>query len=100
MTELITYDQATGAEFARYPVAGPAEARQAVTAARAAAGPWWETGFAGRAESLRAWRREMARSRWVRAAARRAPEPAGPGSISLPAQRHSVSTASGSVRPS
>lgn len=59
--ELVTLDQATGAELARYPVAGPAEAAAAVTAARASAGPWWDLGFDGRAERLRAWRREIAR---------------------------------------
>jgi acyl-CoA reductase-like NAD-dependent aldehyde dehydrogenase len=42
-------------------VAGPAEAEAAVAVARAAAGPWWDLGFDGRAARLRAWRREIAR---------------------------------------
>lgn len=33
-TEVVTRDQATGLELARYPVAGPAEAAAAVAAAR------------------------------------------------------------------
>ncbi|MGW7132472.1 aldehyde dehydrogenase family protein [Streptomyces bobili] len=59
-SEVVTVDQATGAEFARYPVAGRAEAAAAVTAARSVSGPWWDLGFEGRAEQLRAWRREIA----------------------------------------
>lgn len=59
--EVVTIDQAAGEELARYPVAGPEEARAAVEAARAAAGPWWDLGFDGRAARLRAWRREIAR---------------------------------------
>lgn len=58
-TEVVTLDQATGAEFARYPAAGPTEAKTAVEAARRAAGPWWDLGFAGRAVRLRAWRRAI-----------------------------------------
>ncbi|MFI0990399.1 aldehyde dehydrogenase family protein [Streptomyces exfoliatus] len=58
--EIITVDQATGAEFARYAVAGKDEATTAVTAARSATGPWWDLGFEGRAQRLRAWRREIA----------------------------------------
>ncbi|MEV6632741.1 aldehyde dehydrogenase family protein [Actinoplanes sp. NPDC051470] len=60
-TEVITIDQTTGAEFASYLVAGAAEARQAVDIARANTGPWWEFGFAGRAERLSAWRLDIAR---------------------------------------
>lgn len=59
-SEVITIDQATGAELARYPVAGPDEAAAAVAAARAASGPWWDLGFDGRAQRLRAWQREIA----------------------------------------
>ena len=54
--EVVTIDQSTGAELARHPAAGPAEARAAVDAARATAGPWWDLGFAGRAERLHAFR--------------------------------------------
>lgn len=57
--EVVTVDQATGREFARYATAGPDEAAAAVAAARAAAGAWWDLGFAGRAERLRAWQRDM-----------------------------------------
>ncbi|GAA0895936.1 aldehyde dehydrogenase family protein [Pseudonocardia zijingensis] len=60
-TEVITIDQATGEELARHPVAGPEEVQAAVAAARAAAAPWWDLGFDGRAARLRAWRREIAR---------------------------------------
>jgi succinate-semialdehyde dehydrogenase / glutarate-semialdehyde dehydrogenase len=59
--EVITTDQATGRELARYPVAGNKEALAAVAAARSAAWRWWELGFEGRAKHLRAWRREIAR---------------------------------------
>ncbi|MFJ1807777.1 MULTISPECIES: aldehyde dehydrogenase family protein [unclassified Streptomyces] len=59
-SEVVTVDQATGAEFARYPVAGKEEAAAAVAAARSSTGPWWDLGFEGRAERLRAWRREIA----------------------------------------
>ncbi|QQM38096.1 aldehyde dehydrogenase family protein [Streptomyces liliifuscus] len=59
-SEVVTVDQATGAEFARYSVAGKEEAAAAVAAARSVSGPWWDLGFEGRAEQLRAWRREMA----------------------------------------
>jgi aldehyde dehydrogenase (NAD+) len=58
--EIVTFDQATGAEFARYPVAGKEEAAAAVTAARSVTAAWWDLGFEGRAERLRAWRRELA----------------------------------------
>lgn len=58
-TEVVTIDQATGGELARYPVAGPTEAAAAVATARAAAGQWWELGFEGRAARLRAWRRDI-----------------------------------------
>jgi succinate-semialdehyde dehydrogenase/glutarate-semialdehyde dehydrogenase len=58
--EVVTVDQATGNEWARYAVAGPAEASMAVQTARSAAGPWWNLGFDGRAGRLRAWRREIA----------------------------------------
>jgi acyl-CoA reductase-like NAD-dependent aldehyde dehydrogenase len=60
-TEVVAVDQATGAELARYPVAGQAEAEAAVADARAAAEPWWDLGFDGRAARLRGWRRELAR---------------------------------------
>ena len=59
-SEVVTVDQATGAEFARYPVAGKEEAATAVAAARSVSGPWWDLGFEARAERLRAWRREIA----------------------------------------
>lgn len=59
-SEVITVDQATGAEFARYPVAGKKEAAAAVADARSVAAAWWDLGFEGRAERLRAWRREIA----------------------------------------
>lgn len=59
-SEVITVDQATGAEFARYPVAGKKEAAEAVADARSVAAAWWDLGFEGRAERLRAWRREIA----------------------------------------
>lgn len=59
-TEIVTIDQATGAEFARYPVAGKEEAAAAVAAARSVTGAWWDLGFEGRAERLRAWRRQIA----------------------------------------
>ncbi|CAM5401276.1 succinate-semialdehyde dehydrogenase (NADP(+)) OS=Streptomyces alboniger OX=132473 GN=CP975_21355 PE=3 SV=1 [Streptomyces alboniger] len=59
-SEVVTVDQATGAELARYPVAGEEEAATAVAAARSVAVAWWDLGFEGRAERLRAWRREMA----------------------------------------
>ena len=58
--EVVTIDQATGSELARYPVAGAEEAQAAVIAARAAAGPWWDLGFDARAKHIRAWRREIA----------------------------------------
>ena len=60
--EVITIDQATGRELARYPVAGKAEAIVAVASARSAAGPWWDLGFEGRAQRLKAWRREIAKN--------------------------------------
>ena len=59
-SEVVTIDQATGAELARYPVAGKAEADAAVAAARSIWGPWWDLGFQGRAQRLRAWHREIA----------------------------------------
>ncbi|MFG2135089.1 aldehyde dehydrogenase family protein [Streptomyces sp. NPDC048751] len=59
-SEIVTFDQATGAEFARYPVAGRGEAAAAVAAARAVTSAWWDLGFEGRAERLNAWRRELA----------------------------------------
>lgn len=59
-TELVTIDQATGKQFARYPIAGPIEAAVAVSAARSAAEAWWDLGFDGRASRLRAWRRDIA----------------------------------------
>ena len=59
--EVVTLDQATGAEFASYPVAGEAEARQAVDVARGSSGHWWNLGFNGRADRLRAWRLDIAR---------------------------------------
>jgi succinate-semialdehyde dehydrogenase / glutarate-semialdehyde dehydrogenase len=58
--DVVTIDQATGDELARYPVAGPAEASSAVDAARSAAVAWWDLGFEGRGACLRAWRREIA----------------------------------------
>ncbi|MEU4488536.1 aldehyde dehydrogenase family protein [Streptomyces purpurascens] len=61
-TEIVTIDQATGTEFARYPVAGKEEAAAAVSAARSVTGAWWDLGFEGRAERLRAWRRQIASS--------------------------------------
>ncbi|MGW0085396.1 aldehyde dehydrogenase family protein [Streptomyces sp. NPDC003393] len=60
-TDVITIDQTTGNELARYPVAGEAAAVAAVAAARAAHEPWRNLGFDGRARRLRAWRREIAR---------------------------------------
>ncbi|TDU05950.1 aldehyde dehydrogenase (NAD+) [Streptomyces sp. 846.5] len=57
---VVTVDQATGAEFARYPVAGKTEADAAVAAARSVSGAWWDLGFEGRAQRLRALRREIA----------------------------------------
>ncbi|MBB5782991.1 aldehyde dehydrogenase family protein [Nonomuraea jabiensis] len=60
-TEVITIDQATGAELARYPVASTEEAAAAVAAARSVAGAWWNLGFDGRAARLRAWQREISR---------------------------------------
>jgi succinate-semialdehyde dehydrogenase/glutarate-semialdehyde dehydrogenase len=59
--EVVTTDQASGRELARYPVAGPEQAAAATREARAAAGPWWDLGFEGRARHLRAWRDEIAR---------------------------------------
>jgi succinate-semialdehyde dehydrogenase / glutarate-semialdehyde dehydrogenase len=59
-TVVITIDQATGQELARYPTAGPEEAAAAVAAAREVAGPWWDLGFSGRASRLRAWRGDIA----------------------------------------
>ena len=59
--EVVTIDQATGKELARYPVAGPDQVAAAVAAARACAGAWQDLGFDGRAARLRAWRREIAR---------------------------------------
>jgi succinate-semialdehyde dehydrogenase / glutarate-semialdehyde dehydrogenase len=53
-TEVVTTDQATGRELARYPVAGAEEAMAVTRAARASAGPWWDLGFEGRARRLRA----------------------------------------------
>ncbi|MER7690370.1 aldehyde dehydrogenase family protein [Streptomyces sp. NPDC097610] len=61
-SEIVTINQATGAEYARYPVAGKEEAAAAVAAARPTAGAWWDLGFEGRAERLHAWRREIALS--------------------------------------
>ncbi|RIV34326.1 aldehyde dehydrogenase family protein [Micromonospora radicis] len=58
--ELVTRDQTTGRELARHRVAGPEQVRAAVEVARTAAGPWWDLGFDGRAERLRAWRRDIA----------------------------------------
>ncbi|GAB7045374.1 aldehyde dehydrogenase family protein [Catenuloplanes indicus] len=60
-TEVVTLDQATGAEVARYPVAGPAGVQRAVRSARDAAEPWRDLGFTGRTARLRAWRRDIAR---------------------------------------
>ncbi|GAA2047061.1 aldehyde dehydrogenase family protein [Polymorphospora rubra] len=59
--EVITLDQSTGRELARYRAAGPEQVGTAVQGARTAAGPWWDLGFDGRAVRLRAWRREIAR---------------------------------------
>ena len=59
-TEVVTVNQATGSELARYPVAGAADAEAATAAARAAAGPWWDLDFDGRTRHLRNWRREIA----------------------------------------
>ncbi|MER7164903.1 aldehyde dehydrogenase family protein [Micromonospora sp. NPDC000207] len=59
--EVITLDQSTGLELARYPAAGPEQVSAAIQVARTAAGPWWDLGFEGRAARLRAWRREIAR---------------------------------------
>ncbi|MFI7080405.1 aldehyde dehydrogenase family protein [Micromonospora sp. NPDC049903] len=59
--EVITLDQSTGDELARYRAAGPEQVGAAVQVARTAAGPWWDLGFDGRAVRLRAWRREIAR---------------------------------------
>ncbi|SDT53406.1 aldehyde dehydrogenase family protein [Actinoplanes derwentensis] len=61
-SEIVTIDQATGAELAQYPVAGPDEAAAAVAASRSVHGSWWNLGFEGRAQRLRAWQREIARS--------------------------------------
>jgi aldehyde dehydrogenase (NAD+) len=61
-TEVITIDQATGAELTRYHVAGKEEAVEAVAAARSVSGLWWDLGFEGRAERLHAWQREIALS--------------------------------------
>src|SRR4051812_13778000 len=58
--EVITIDQATGDELARYPVAGSDQVAAAVAVARQAAVRWWGLGFKGRADRLRAWRREVA----------------------------------------
>ncbi|UED84050.1 aldehyde dehydrogenase family protein [Streptomyces profundus] len=60
-TELTTVDQATGEELARYRVAGPERVAAAVATAAATAGAWWDLGFDGRAERLRAWRLDIAR---------------------------------------
>lgn len=60
-SEVVTLDQASGSVFARYPVATSAQVADAVTVARQAAGPWWELGFAGRAQRLSAWCLEIAR---------------------------------------
>jgi len=60
--EVVTIDQATGAELARYPVDDSEQAAAAVAAARQAAGAWWDLGFDGRAQRLRAWQREIARA--------------------------------------
>ncbi|MEU6646687.1 aldehyde dehydrogenase family protein [Saccharomonospora sp. NPDC046836] len=59
-SEVVTIDQATGEEFARYPVADPARVAAAVASARSVAGAWWDLGFEGRADRLRAWRRDIA----------------------------------------
>lgn len=59
-SEAVTIDQATGAELARYPVAGKEEAEAAVAAGRSISGSWWDLGFQGRAQRLRAWQREIA----------------------------------------
>jgi succinate-semialdehyde dehydrogenase/glutarate-semialdehyde dehydrogenase len=61
-SEVVTIDQATGAELARYPVDGSEHAAAAVAAARQVAGAWWDLGFDGRAQRLRAWQREIARA--------------------------------------
>lgn len=61
-SEVVTIDQATGAELARYPVDGGEQAAAAVAAARQVAGAWWDLGFDGRAQRLRAWQREIARA--------------------------------------
>jgi succinate-semialdehyde dehydrogenase/glutarate-semialdehyde dehydrogenase len=61
-SEVITLDQATGQELARYAVDGKEEAAVSVASARSAAASWWDLGFEGRSRRLRAWRREIARS--------------------------------------
>jgi aldehyde dehydrogenase (NAD+) len=61
-TAVVTVDQATGAELARYSVAGEPEAAAVVAAARSVRGAWWDLGFDGRAQRLRAWQREIARA--------------------------------------
>jgi succinate-semialdehyde dehydrogenase/glutarate-semialdehyde dehydrogenase len=61
-SEVVTIDQGTGAELARYPVDGSEAAAEAVAAAREVAGAWWDLGFDGRAQRLRAWQREIARA--------------------------------------
>src|SRR5690242_18767173 len=60
-SEVVTLDQASGAVFARYPVATATQVDDAVAVARTAAGRWWELGCAGRARRLSAWRLESAR---------------------------------------
>ena len=61
-TQVITFDQGTGAELARFPVAGKQEAAAAVAAARDVAAAWWNLGFEGRAVRLRSWQRAIAES--------------------------------------
>jgi len=59
-TEVVTLDQATGRELARYPAAGPEQALVAVHRARSQAQSWWDLGFTGRSCRLRTWRDEIA----------------------------------------
>ncbi|MFD4675992.1 aldehyde dehydrogenase family protein [Lentzea sp. NPDC058450] len=57
--EVVTIDQATGQVLHRYPVAAPDQVEAAVGSARAVTGPWWDLGFEGRADRLRAWQRDI-----------------------------------------